>query len=245
MLANSYFKFKQFTVHQQLCAMKVSTDSCIFGALAAQALATRALYKNSSMQAYLDIGAGTGFLSLMLAQKTTAAIEAVEIDADAYLQTIQNFKDSPFNKKLTIFNKNIILFDTGKKYDAIICNPPFYEQDLRSDNAGKNAAKHDTTLTLKQLLQAIDRLLKPDGMFAILLPVKRVDYFISEALEFNLFVKEKIIVKHSLLHPEFRGILFFTQDEVTVTSKELIIKKEDGSYTTDFIDLLKDYYLHL
>jgi tRNA1Val (adenine37-N6)-methyltransferase len=240
-VANSFFQFKQFTVHQEFCAMKVSTDSCIFGATVAEAFAAKGLQAAN----YLDIGAGTGLLSLMLAQKTSAFIDAVEIDKNASEQAKNNFDASPFKERLSVYNSDILHFNSSKKYDGIICNPPFFEGDLQSPDEKKNTAKHDTSLTLQQLLFISDNHLKDEGTLAVLLPYHRVDDFITEAVVQNFYVEEKILVRNSLHHPYFRGILFLSKINTLSITRQLVIKNETGNYTGEFISLQKDYYLYL
>lgn len=245
-MANSYFQFKLFTVHQQNCAMKVSTDSCIFGALVADFFAEKSLKETAIISHFLDIGTGTGLLSLMLAQKTDVLIDAVEIDAPAFIQAAENFTSSPFAKRITIFKEDILKYPNTKKYDGIICNPPFYERDLKSVDAKKNAAKHDTSLTFIQLIYAVKSLLKPSGLFAVLLPFHRLEEFIKEALLQNLFLQKKILLRHTLQHPYFRGVLIFSNIRIqTSVVSELSIKNSEEQYTPEFINLLKDYYLYL
>ena len=244
-MANTFFQFKTFTVHQQFCAMKVSSDSCIFGAAVAEVIAGKELQATGGITNYLDIGAGTGLLSLMLAQKTTAFIDAVEIDIAAYEQSSINFEASPFKDKLSVYNTDILHFNPGKEYDAIICNPPFFEGDLKSVDEKKNVAKHDTALTLQRLLKVIDGLLKSDGLFAVLLPYHRIDDFIKQATDLHFYLIEKIFIRHTSTHSYFRGILFFSKIKTTSSTKELVIKNEAGNYTNEFICLLKDYYLYL
>lgn len=225
--------------------MKVSTDSCIFGAVVAEVLAGKELQASGGVANYLDIGAGTGLLSLMLAQKTTAFIDAVEIDIAAYGQSSNNFEASPFKEKLSVYNTDILHFNPGKKYDAIICNPPFFEGDLISADEKKNAAKHATTLTLQQLLKATNSHLKSDGLFAVLLPYHRTDDFIKEAADLHFYLNEKMLLRHTSTHSYFRALLFLSKIKTTSTTKELVIKNEAGNYTDEFICLLKDYYLYL
>lgn len=244
-MANNYFQFKQFKVQQQFCAMKVSTDACIFGAAVAKQFADTALLDKTEKASYLDIGTGTGLLSLMLAQKSTAEIDAVEMDLAAHGQAKNNFDASHFKQRLRIFHTDILLFTTGKKYDGIVCNPPFFEGDLQSPDNQKNAAKHATTLTLKQLLKVADSLLIENGVLAILLPYHRTEEFIKEAIERQFFLKEKILLRHTSAHPYFRAILFLSKTNTAAISKELVIKKEDGNYTDAGTLLLQDYYLHL
>lgn len=240
-MANNYFQFKKFTVHQGHCAMKVCTDACIFGAFVARQIISRQL-KSANI---LDIGSGTGLLSLMTAQKVQGKIDAIEIDKSAFQQAIYNFEQSPWKDRLTIINTDALLFNSEKKYDCIISNPPFFEGDLKSGNTKKNAAKHDTTLTLEQLLNIADRHLSPQGVFALLLPYHRISFFIEIAKNAHYFLNEQLFVQHTNTHPFFRGILFFSQKKTTVTTHELVIKNEKGNYSPEFIELLKDYYLHL
>ena len=225
--------------------MKVSTDACIFGAAVTEMFAAKALPDEDKEIHYLDIGTGTGLLSLMLAQKTTAFIDAVEIDSAAYDEASKNFNLSPFKERLSIYNTDILNYRAAKKYEGIICNPPFFEGDLKSADAKKNAAKHDTTLTLQQLLKTSKALLKPDGLLAVLLPFHRLEEFIKEASLLNIFLKEKILLRHTLQHPYFRAILILSKASVSISTKELTIKNSDQQYTPAFINLLKNYYLHL
>ena len=225
--------------------MKVSTDSCIFGALVAEKFATIAVENKEPVSDFLDIGTGTGLLSLMLAQKTTALIDAVEIDTPAFNQAAENFTSSPFAERIAIFNDDILKYKNDKRYDGIICNPPFFEGDLKSADVSKNAAKHDTTLTLQQLLEAVEGLLNSDGLFAILLPYHRLEECIKQALVLNIFLQEKILLRHTLKHPYFRGVLFFSKAKVPTKKGELTIKNINNQYTPEFIYLLKDYYLYL
>ncbi len=235
-MPNHFFKFKYFTVQQEHCAMKVCTDACLFGALVADNLMPSANC--------LDIGAGTGLLTLMLAQKDPQLkIDAVELDEAAAKQAGENFESSPWNKRLTIHHTDILAFKPTNKYDYIISNPPFFEGDLLSDDAAKNKAKHHTGLSLEQLLNSIKRLLSPTGVFAILLPYHRVSFFEALAEGHDFYCQKKILVKQTVDHPYFRGILFFSREKHQTESTELSIKNSEGKYTEAFIRLMKDYYL--
>lgn len=244
-MANTFFNFKQFTVHQELCAMKVSTDACIFGALLAKAFANSELQQPDTTSTYLDIGTGTGLLSLMLAQKSKGIITAVDIEEGAAKQAAKNIADSIFAKKINVFKEDILRFEPANKMDGIFCNPPFYEADLHSPDVQKNAAKHDTTLTLQPLSVYVEKHLKPTGVFSILLPYQRVNEFVEMALISGLYLRKKILVRHSPKHTFFRGILFFKKMETSLENSSLLIRNEEGNYTAEFIELLKDYYLNL
>ncbi|MGG9964497.1 tRNA1(Val) (adenine(37)-N6)-methyltransferase [Ferruginibacter sp. SUN106] len=241
-MANNYFQFKQFTIHQDQCAMKVCTDACLFGAYIADELQTGV---RSAVKNILDIGTGTGLLSLMLAQKTNVEIDTVEIDTAAYLQAKENIEQSLWKEKVTIYNNNIRQFESHKKYDCIISNPPFFENDLISDDKKKNAAKHDSTLTLQELLTHTERLLSAEGFFALLLPYHRTNYFEEEAEKLNFSLAKKILVKQTTKHKYFRSILIFSRNKITTQTKAITIKNESGNYSEEFILLLKDYYLYL
>jgi len=240
-VANNYFQFKQFTVYQEACAMKVCTDACIFGAY----LATMIHKLQPAADHILDIGAGTGLLSLMMAQQTTGSIDAIEIDEAAFTQARGNIEQSPWKEKISILNQDVLAFNPEKKYDCIVSNPPFFEGDLKSGNQKKDAAKHDSTLTLEQLLQLIDQHLSPTGSFAVLLPYHRLNYFIEIAKATAYCLNEVLLVQHTNAHPFFRGILLFSKTESPVNKKELAIKNKSGDYTAEFCALMQPYYLHL
>jgi tRNA1Val (adenine37-N6)-methyltransferase len=216
--------------------MKVCTDACVFGAYIAQYLST---HKNNTV---LDIGTGTGLLSLMIAQKNKIEIDAAEINEEAYQQAKENTVN---RNSISIINENIIDYNPNKKYDFVITNPPFYEGDLTSDKKNKNQVKHNESLTLQELLQAIKRLLIEDGQFAVLLPYHRIIEFEEMANQLNFYVQEELLLKQTPKHTYFRGIQIYSSAQIKKTTATLIIKDENNLYTQPFVELLKDYYLHL
>lgn len=220
--------------------MKVCTDSCLFGAWVADYV-----NKNKPIQHILDIGSGTGLLSLMLAQQCNAGIDAVEIDSLSANEAKQNFSLSPWKERLHCYEERIQDFKAIKKYDFIISNPPFYEKDLLSKNKGKNVAHHNAGLTLRELITAIQRLLKDEGSFALLLPYHRTKEVEMMANEEGFFVQKQIRVKQSISHSFFRSINLFSTDKSSLHESEISIKDENNNYTQDFTSLLKDYYLYL
>ncbi|MBX3255102.1 MAG: methyltransferase [Chitinophagaceae bacterium] len=237
-MPNPYFRFKQFTIYHDRCAMKVSTDSCIFGAwFAAKALPSTNI---------LDIGAGSGLLTLMLAQKMPATFHAIEKDAGSFEQLEQNIHNSPWNNRITTFHSDAVRFEFPGKYDFIISNPPFYENELRSPDNRKNMAMHDSSLTLDMLIQIIDRNLTQDGSFGILLPYYRKDHFMQLAGEKKFYTLEECHVRQTPQHPYFRSILHFSKSRQPVNPvRTLTIRNSSNTYTPEFISLLKDYYLAL
>jgi tRNA1Val (adenine37-N6)-methyltransferase len=235
---NNYFQFKEFKIDQDKSSMKVCTDSCLFGAWVADKIETKEIQPKK----ILDIGSGTGLLSLMLAQKSEAEIDAVEIDENSFLQAKENFAESQWQQRLHPFHVDIKNWMSSDKYDLIISNPPFFENDLRSKNTNKNIAKHHDTLTLNELVLSIRNNLAAGGNFAVLLPFHRVEYFKNIAVENDFYLKEELLIKQTSRHSYFRGILFFGTKKEPAVSRELIIKNE-GSYTPAFNSFLKDYYL--
>jgi tRNA1Val (adenine37-N6)-methyltransferase len=235
-LANNYFQFKQFTVYQQNCAMKVCTDACILGAYTSQKLT--ALTKH-----VLDIGTGTGLLSLMLAQKSTAHIDALEINSAASKQATENAEQSPWAGRINVFNIALQQFNPLKKYDLIISNPPFFEYDLRSTSAEKNDAKHGSSLTLQELADSIKMHLGEDGLATVLLPWARTHYFTQVAEMAGLFVNELLLIKQSPKHAFFRSVFLLGNKKNDYRQIELIIHNDEREYSPEFAALMKDYYL--
>lgn len=220
--------------------MKVCTDSCVLGAWVAKKIENKINPKD-----ILDVGAGTGLLSLMLAQKAPATIDAVEINAAAFKQARENFIASPWNERLQIFHVNIKSWETETKYDLIICNPPFFENDLKPQELNKNEARHDEALKLSDLITIAEQRLNADGYFAILLPYHRILFFEKIAAENNFYLIEKLLIKQTPTHQYFRGILLFSRAGKRSITNELTIKNEIENYTEAFKKLLEDYYLAL
>jgi len=239
-MPNTYFQFKQFTVQQEHTAMKVCTDACLFGAWVAQHLA----HITTEATRILDIGTGTGLLSLMVAQKTQAAIDAVEIDTAAALQAAANFRESSWKERLMVHQTAIQEFSNTRPYNFILSNPPFFENDLKSIDSKRNLALHSEALSLEELLQAIQSRLTSNGQFAILLPYHRSSYFESLCSTKGFYTAENTSVRQTPTHAPFRSMLLFTTTETTTIHQEIIIK-EQNHYTPSFTALLKDYYLFI
>jgi tRNA1Val (adenine37-N6)-methyltransferase len=220
--------------------MKVCTDACLFGAWVADKLEKKEIVTKK----IFDIGCGTGLLSLMLAQKTYAKIDAIEIDADAFLQATENIENSPMKNKINIFHGPIHQFFAHEKYDFIICNPPFYENQLKSDDESKNAAMHSTTLTFTELANALRNSLAANGIAAVLIPHNRVNDFKEALSNVQLFIKEQLNVSHAPNKKTFRSCLLISGNADIIVEKSISIKNNINEYSTEFIELLKDYYLN-
>lgn len=240
-MPNSYFQFKKFIVLQEKCALKVCTDSCLFGAWVANEIGNRGFVPKN----ILDIGTGTGLLSLMLAQKTVAQIDAVELDINAFSQASENVKNSSWPDQIMAFHSDIKLFKPRHKYDLIISNPPFFQNDLLSKNNEKNASKHDSTLMLEDLINLVKNLLTDEGKFAVLLPWQRAEGFEKSASLISLYAESKVEVKQTPAHNYFRTMFIFEKKNTFSEKKSLTIKDSDNAYSKEFAALLKDYYLYL
>lgn len=220
--------------------MKVCTDACLFGAWMTEKIDT----DERTVSKILDIGTGTGLLSLMLAQKTTAIIDAIELDEEAAAQAANNFELSPWKERLQVIQGDVCKVNLGRKYDLIISNPPFFENDLKSADSKRNLALHGEALEWDALLAVISKHLSPDGKFGALLPYHRKKAFEKLAWEAGFFTEEEVSVKQTPVHPYFRAMLLFGKDNLPTRFASFIIREGD-QYTNEFAGLLKDYYLKL
>jgi tRNA1Val (adenine37-N6)-methyltransferase len=240
-MSSPFFQFKQFTILQDRCAMKVTTDACLFGSLLPTSY--------NGKREILDIGTGTGLLSLMYAQKNPLAIiDAIEMDEEAFQQAKKNFKLSSWNNRINIIHGDTKTFSFKKKYDLIISNPPFYENELKSDNAKRNIALHNKGLLMDELLDIIKKSLKPDGKFYFLLPYKRNDEIEKLLVQRELAISYKVFVRQSINHDYFRIMIAGAHQQANKTefsTSEISIWNDKQQYTEEFVELLKDYYLHL
>lgn len=232
-MANTHFAFKQFTIHQGQTAMKVTTDACILGAYTDAREAKK----------ILDIGTGTGLLALMLAQKSNAKIDAVEIDKNAYNQAVRNIDDSIFKDKITVHNTSIQDCITLNFYDLIISNPPFFQNHLKSGTLARNNSIHTDSLSFEDLLHSILRLLSFNGTFVVLLPAYESSVFEQLSISKGLYPQKKLTIRHRKDTKILRIITTFGRTKKEIINEELIIKNPDESYSPDFQAFLKDYYL--
>jgi len=239
-MSNPYFRFKQFTVHHDRCAMKVTTDACLFGAWCAREMES----VKWSMKNVLDIGAGTGLLSLMIAQKNDVIIDAIEIDSEAAAQATENAARSPF-RNINIINNDVLQFVPAKGYDVIISNPPFYEDELPSGNEQKNTAHHSSQLKLTGLFKKIDAILSPGGSFFLLLPYKRKSEIEKALQHHSLYVWKEMIVRQTEDHTPFRWMIQGGKTKPGEIEHTEMLIKENGVYSKAFVDLLQAYYLYL
>ncbi len=236
---NKPFKFKQFSIDQDRCAMKIGTDGVLLGAW------TSLKNKPNSI---LDIGAGTGLLSLMLAQRSLAEnIEALEIDEDAYEQCVANFEASPWADRLFCYHAGLDEFieEIEEPYDLIISNPPFYIEAVSSGNSARDKARQNKSLPFDELLEGVSKLLAKDGLFTTIIPFKEEAHFLKLADEFKLFPQKILRVKGNATTLIKRSLLSFSFKKSEVVINELIIELERHQYTEEYRALTKDFYLKM
>ena len=231
------FSFKKFSVQQDKTAMKVGTDGVLLGAW------TPINHKPNSI---LDIGAGTGIIALMLAQRTYAQqIDALEIDEDAYEQATNNFENSPWSDRLFCYHAGLDEFveEPEDEYDLIVCNPPFYTEDYKTDNEQRDLARFSDAMPFEELIEAADLLLSEKGIFSVIIPYKEEEKFVALANEFELYTTKITRVKGTPTSEIKRSLLAFSrnkQDHFSID--ELIIETARHIYTEEYIELTKDFY---
>lgn len=238
---NPFFTFKQFRVAQDRCAMKVSTDGCIFGAWVAEQLRDRT-------GSALDIGTGTGLLSLMVAQKAPhLMIHAIELDTSAAAQAQENVAQSPFSKQIQVFAQPVqdFLKSTEGIYDVIFSNPPFFNRSLQSPQEQRNAARHTVTLLHEELTAMAAQHLLPNGQFFVLLPAAAANTFTLQAARSGLLLHQSAY--WTAREGQSPHIVLLKFSKIPATHQEEVqhyIHMPDGSYSAAMRQLLADYYLH-
>lgn len=224
--------------------MKVTTDGCLFGAWLAEIIKSEKLTGTTC----LDIGTGTGLLSLMLAQKNNCRIDAVEIDKESAEQAASNAAASPWSDRINIIQADVRKVVLPGNYDLIISNPPFYEKELKGDDPKKNTAHHDEGLVLPELPGIIRSQLAPAGQFFLMLPYKRNEEIKELFIKQQLQIRRIVFARSSVAHPFFRIFIegcLLNEKQIRTDIDEIHIKEENGSYSPEFSQLLKEYYLHL
>ena len=238
-MSKSVFKFKKFSVKQNLCAMKIGTDGVLLGAWTS--------LKNNPIS-ILDIGAGTGVLSLMLAQRSHAElIDAIEIDDNAYEQCVNNFEESPWGDRLFCYHASLEAFvdEIEDKYDLIICNPPFYSEDYKTKNDRRDLARFQDAMPFEHLLKSVSLLLSENGSFSVVIPFNEEINFIQIASKYRLYPNRILQVKGNPSSEIKRSLIEFSFRESETIIESLIIETERHQYTEDYIKLTKDFYLKM
>lgn len=243
------FQFKQFSVQQDKTAMKIGTDGVLLGAWTPI---------NHNPFSVLDIGAGTGIIALMLAQRTPAEqIDALEIDEDAYEQAVENFENSPWGDRLFCFHAGLDEFieepeddpsdsELAQQYDLIVSNPPFYSEDYKTESPQRDLARFQDAMPFEELIEAAALLLSENGIFSVILPFKEEENFITLAKEAELYPTKITRVKGTPTSEIKRSLLAFSRNEnLAPEIDELIIETSRHNYTPEYTQLTKDFYLKM
>ena len=233
------FQFKQFSVAQDRCEMKVGTDAVLLGAWSAL---------DHMPNTILDIGSGTGILALIMAQRSTAElIDALEIDSDAYEQCVHNFETSDWGDRLFCYHASLDEFvdEIEDTYDLIISNPPFYTDHFKSRNEARNKARFEDALPFEELLTSVSKLLSVTGQLNVIIPFSEEINFISLAKNVDLYPIRILRVRGQEESPVKRSLISFTFQENKIEVSELTIEITRHHYTHDYINLTKDFYLKL
>lgn len=233
------FKFKQFTINQDKCAMKIGTDGVLLGAWTS-------IDKNPF--SVLDIGSGTGILSLMLAQRSNAEIiDAIEIDDDAYEQCVDNFEQSLWGDRLFCYHASLEEFveEIEDKYDLIICNPPFFSEKYKTENTQRDLARFQDAMPFNHLVESVSKLLSENGILSVIIPFKEGQVFIEFAKKSNLFPNRISHVQGNSTSEIKRSLVEFSFSKKDLKIENLIIETERHQYTEDYINLTKDFYLKM
>ena len=235
------FRFKQFTVQQDKCAMKIGTDGVLLGAW------TSLSHDPASI---LDIGTGTGVIALMLAQRSQAElIDALEIDEDAYEQAVENFENSDWGDRLfcyhAAFDEFVEEMQDEEKYDLIVSNPPFYSADYSSGDAKRDQARFAEALPFEELLEGVSLLLSKSGKFNVIIPASEEANFLGLAEKFHLFPQRITRVKGTPESEEKRSLLELSFLEGKSEIDGLVIETARHQYTPEYVELVKDFYLKM
>ena len=220
--------------------MKIGTDGVLLGAWAPV---------SHDPFSILDIGTGTGLIALMLAQRCDAEeIEALEIDADAFEEAVENFENSPWNDRLFCFHASLDEFMDeleDEEYDLIVSNPPFYKEAVSSGDLARDNSRQTQSLPFEDLLVAASVLLSDEGVFCVIIPFKEESEFIEMARVENLFPMKITRVKGNQESEIKRSLLAFSRRESAIESDELVIENSRHDYTKEYIELTKDFYLNM
>ena len=240
------FKFKQFSINQDRCAMKIGTDGVLLGAWVSL---------EQQPNSILDIGSGTGLIALMLAQRSASeTIDALEIDDDAFEQCVANFEASQWADRLFCYHapldefvSELLADEAGlnEAYDLIVSNPPFYSEAVSSGDASRDVARQNESLPFEELLDGVSQLLNKQGVFATIIPFKEEEEFIRLAAQKKLFPKRITRVKGNPSSETKRSLMEFQFVKSEVTTDALTIEVARHEYTPEYIQLTKNFYLKM
>ena len=232
----SVFKFKQFTIYQDLAGMKVGTDSIILGS----AIKVKSEYKR-----IIDVGTGSGLLSLMIAQKSSNSdITAVEIDSNSYHQANINIDNCKWNDRINLLHADAKHLKTDDEYDLIICNPPYFSNSKQSIITSKNTARHQVEFTFKDLLNIWNEKGNNNSDLACILPIKESKKLFDMVKNHGNYLAYNLEVRSNPNSNPKRAVMLFSKNKMETIKSELCIHNNQGGYSEAYINMTKDFYLN-
>jgi len=236
-MSNPYFQFKNFKVFHDKSSMKVGTDAVLLPCLT----------DLSNAQNILEVGCGSGVISLMCAQLTKAEILGIDIHRDSVEQALQNFNLSPWSKRLKakLISFQELVAKNYQKFDLIISNPPFFMGSLKSPQENRNLARHNDSLSQLDLLQSARQLLNPNGHISLILPINEGEELIKLAEEEGFHLTTRVNIQPKPTKPANRIVIELSLVEQKTTLDAIIIREESNEYTKAYKELTKDFYLAL
>jgi len=234
-MANPFFQFKQFCVNHNRCAMKVGTDGVLIGAWS----------EIRNAKSILDVGAGSGLVSLMLAQRSDDHITGIELDDSAANQAIENVSASPWSHRISIICGDFLHYHTDLRFDLIVSNPPFFEQSLLPPDAKRTSARHTETLSYETLLQKSVELLALSGRISLIVPADKEFYITNLAKKIDLHPTRICYVLPTPDTLPKRLLIEFSLEERPVQTSQLIIETSRHHYSEEYIALTKHFYLKM
>lgn len=236
------FQFKHFRVHQDKSAMKIGTDGVLLGAWAG---------KDTDPESILDIGAGTGVIALQMAQRFDAeTIDAVELDENAFLQTVENFERSDWADRLFCYHSSFQEFahefaQDGEGYQLVVSNPPFYTATNEASNKARTMARFTSALDFNDLLTGVDKILAKDGIFAVVIPFSEESNFIAMAQNNSLCLSRRCRVQGTPTSEVKRSLLEFGRSDKVIAEESLTIEVSRHQYTESYRALVQDFYVKM
>lgn len=248
-MSTPYFRFKQFTVRHDRCAMKVGTDGVLLGAWAGASESSEEASQPaiiSAIERILDIGTGSGLVALMLAQRfPNAFIDGIDIDSSAVLQAKDNFSASPFCARLRAYSSPLQYWQPQEKYDLIVSNPPYFSNSLLCPDNTRTMARHDNTLSFAELFEHSDRLLSPCGTLALVLPADAEKEILALSRLHHLYCVRLCRVHTTAAKPAKRILIAFSRQALTcpLTPETLCLSENGLPRSAAYSALTQAFYL--
>ena len=237
-MSQPYFQFKQFTVWHDKCAMKVGTDGVLLGAWTPVKSSVR----------ILDIGTGTGLVALMLAQRSTASITALEIDEVAAAQATENINRSPWKNRIEVIQQDFKHYSSKNgisKFDTIVSNPPYFNASSKCSDEQRNKARHNDSLTYEELLAGVSGLLSQEGAFTIVIPMDVGEQIKTLAHKYGLYPSRQLFIITKPGGTPKRTLISFRFTKQTCETEELLTETSRHQYSEKYIELTQDFYLKM